>query len=115
MQLNTIRPAAGAKHAKKRVGRGIGSGTGKTAGLGHKGQRARAGGYHYKHVGGVCPAAQAGLQPGDVIVAFDGQTVTGIDALIRLLSEEKMGISVPVSAVRGTRRIETAVTPALRS
>lgn len=46
MQLNTIKPAAGARHAKKRVGRGIGSGTGKTAGLGHKGQRARAGGYH---------------------------------------------------------------------
>ena len=46
MQLNTIKPSAGAKHAKKRVGRGIGSGTGKTAGLGHKGQRARAGGYH---------------------------------------------------------------------
>ncbi len=46
MQLNTIKPASGAKHAKKRVGRGIGSGTGKTAGLGHKGQHARAGGYH---------------------------------------------------------------------
>ena len=46
MHLNTIRPAAGAKHTKKRVGRGIGSGTGKTAGLGHKGQHARAGGYH---------------------------------------------------------------------
>jgi large subunit ribosomal protein L15 len=46
MQLNTLKPAAGAKHARKRVGRGIGSGTGKTAGLGHKGQRARAGGYH---------------------------------------------------------------------
>jgi large subunit ribosomal protein L15 len=46
MQLNTIKPATGAKHAKKRVGRGIGSGTGKTAGLGHKGQKARAGGYH---------------------------------------------------------------------
>ena len=46
MQLNTIAPAAGAKHAKKRVGRGIGSGSGKTAGLGHKGQHARAGGYH---------------------------------------------------------------------
>jgi large subunit ribosomal protein L15 len=46
MFLNSIKPAAGAKHAKKRVGRGIGSGTGKTAGLGHKGQRARAGGYH---------------------------------------------------------------------
>ena len=46
MQLNTIKPAGGAKHAKKRVGRGIGSGHGKTAGLGHKGQKARAGGYH---------------------------------------------------------------------
>src|SRR6266446_3775777 len=46
MQLNTIKPAPGAKHAKKRVGRGIGSGTGKTAGLGHKGQKARAGGFH---------------------------------------------------------------------
>ncbi len=46
MQLNTIKPAAGAKHAKKRLGRGIGSGTGKTAGRGHKGQHARAGGYH---------------------------------------------------------------------
>jgi large subunit ribosomal protein L15 len=46
MHLNTIKPAAGAKHAKKRVGRGIGSGLGKTAGLGHKGQKARAGGYH---------------------------------------------------------------------
>jgi S1-C subfamily serine protease len=61
------------------------------------------------------PAAQAGLQPGDVIVAFDGQIVTGIDALIRLLSEEKVGVSVPVAVVRGTRRVETAVTPALRS
>jgi len=46
VQLNTVKPAAGAKHAKKRVGRGIGSGLGKTAGLGHKGQKARAGGYH---------------------------------------------------------------------
>ncbi|MCU7373953.1 50S ribosomal protein L15 [Paucibacter sp. O1-1] len=46
MQLNTIKPAAGAKHAKRRVGRGIGSGLGKTAGRGHKGQKSRAGGYH---------------------------------------------------------------------
>jgi large subunit ribosomal protein L15 len=46
MFLNTIKPTAGAKHAKKRVGRGIGSGLGKTAGRGHKGQRARAGGFH---------------------------------------------------------------------
>ncbi|MGA0612434.1 50S ribosomal protein L15 [Caldimonas sp. KR1-144] len=46
MQLNTIKPGAGAKHAKRRVGRGIGSGLGKTAGRGHKGQKSRAGGYH---------------------------------------------------------------------
>lgn len=46
MELNTIQPAAGAKKAKRRVGRGIGSGLGKTAGRGHKGQKSRAGGYH---------------------------------------------------------------------
>jgi len=46
MQLNSIKPAGGAKHAKRRVGRGIGSGLGKTAGRGHKGQKSRAGGYH---------------------------------------------------------------------
>jgi len=44
MRLNTIKPAEGSKHARKRVGRGIGSGTGKTAGRGHKGQKARTGG-----------------------------------------------------------------------
>lgn len=44
MRLNTIKPAEGAKHARKRVGRGIGSGTGKTAGRGHKGQKSRTGG-----------------------------------------------------------------------
>ncbi|MFO1436053.1 MAG: 50S ribosomal protein L15 [Gammaproteobacteria bacterium] len=46
MRLNTIKPAAGAKTKRTRVGRGIGSGIGKTAGRGHKGQHARAGGYH---------------------------------------------------------------------
>ena len=46
MQLNTIKPAVGAKHAKRRVGRGIGSGLGKTAGRGHKGQKSRSGGFH---------------------------------------------------------------------
>ena len=46
MLLNTLKPAVGAKHAKRRVGRGIGSGLGKTAGRGHKGQSSRAGGFH---------------------------------------------------------------------
>jgi large subunit ribosomal protein L15 len=46
MELNSIKPADGAKHYSRRVGRGIGSGIGKTAGRGHKGQKSRAGGYH---------------------------------------------------------------------
>ena len=46
MELNNIKPAEGAKHAKRRVGRGIGSGWGKTAGRGHKSQKSRSGGYH---------------------------------------------------------------------
>jgi len=46
MELNTIKPGEGAKKESRRVGRGIGSGFGKTAGRGHKGQRSRAGGFH---------------------------------------------------------------------
>ena len=46
MRLNTLKPAAGSKTDRKRVGRGIGSGVGKTAGRGHKGQKSRSGGFH---------------------------------------------------------------------
>jgi len=46
MRLNSIKPAEGAKHAPRRVGRGIGSGLGKTCGRGHKGQKSRSGGFH---------------------------------------------------------------------
>ncbi|MCG6872783.1 MAG: 50S ribosomal protein L15 [Gammaproteobacteria bacterium] len=46
MRLNTLQPAEGSTHTRKRVGRGIGSGTGKTCGRGHKGQKSRSGGYH---------------------------------------------------------------------
>jgi large subunit ribosomal protein L15 len=46
MELNSIKPAAGSKKSRRRVGRGIGSGLGKTAGRGHKGQKSRAGGFH---------------------------------------------------------------------
>jgi large subunit ribosomal protein L15 len=46
MELNTIKPADGSKKSRRRVGRGIGSGLGKTAGRGHKGQKSRAGGFH---------------------------------------------------------------------
>lgn len=56
MRLNTLKPGAGSKHAAKRVGRGIGSGLGKTAGRGHKGQKSRSG-------GGVKPGFEGGQQP----------------------------------------------------
>jgi large subunit ribosomal protein L15 len=46
MYLNTLKPAAGSKKSRKRVGRGIGSGLGKTSGRGHKGQKSRSGGFH---------------------------------------------------------------------
>ena len=46
MKLNDLKPAEGSTHARKRVGRGIGSGLGKTAGRGHKGQKSRSGGFH---------------------------------------------------------------------
>ncbi|MDN5872622.1 MAG: 50S ribosomal protein L15 [Nitrococcus sp.] len=46
MQLNTLKPAEGSKRARRRVGRGIGSGFGKTGGRGHKGQKSRSGGFH---------------------------------------------------------------------
>lgn len=46
MRLNQLKPGSGARHAKKRVGRGIGSGLGKTGGRGHKGQKSRSGGFH---------------------------------------------------------------------
>ncbi|MCU7947237.1 MAG: 50S ribosomal protein L15, partial [Candidatus Thiodiazotropha sp. (ex Cardiolucina cf. quadrata)] len=46
MRLNTLQPAPGSKPARKRVGRGIGSGLGKTCGRGHKGQKSRSGGFH---------------------------------------------------------------------
>ncbi|HEU4965576.1 MAG TPA: 50S ribosomal protein L15 [Bacilli bacterium] len=56
MKLHELKPAEGAKHVRKRVGRGIGSGTGKTAGKGHKGQNARSG-------GGVRPGFEGGQTP----------------------------------------------------
>jgi len=56
MNLNSLSPDPGSKRPKKRLGRGIGSGLGKTSGKGHKGQKARAGGYHKMHFeGGQMP------------------------------------------------------------
>jgi large subunit ribosomal protein L15 len=59
MELNTIQPAEGSKKSRRRVGRGMGSGLGKTAGRGHKGQKSRAGGFHkVGFEGGQMPLAR---------------------------------------------------------
>ncbi|MBI3526905.1 MAG: 50S ribosomal protein L15 [Betaproteobacteria bacterium] len=94
MRLNQIKPAAGSKHAKKRVGRGIGSGLGKTAGRGHKGQKARSGGFHkVGFEGGQMPLHRrlpkrgfVSLTRGDTVEvrlsSLDKLTVDDIDILV---------------------------------
>ncbi len=88
MQLNKIKPAAGAKHAKKRVGRGIGSGLGKTAGRGHKGQRARAGGFHkVGFEGGQMPLQRRLPKRGFRSLTQDRTAEVRLDQLQRLEAE----------------------------
>ena len=85
MRLNSIKPADGAKRARKRVARGIGSGTGKTAGRGHKGQKARAGGFHkVGFEGGQMPLQRRLPKRGFV------SPVAGLTAEVRLSDLDKL-------------------------
>jgi large subunit ribosomal protein L15 len=104
MELNNIKPAEGAKHAKRRVGRGIGSGLGKTAGRGHKGQKSRAGGYHkVGFEGGQMPLqrrlpkrgfkSQTAKYNGEISLAVLDRLVTSSDlAEIDLLALKQAGL-----------------------
>ena len=112
MKLNELKPVAGARHAKKRVGRGVGSGMGKTATRGHKGQNARSG-------GGVRPAFEGGQTPlfkrlpkrgftnvsrkeyavvnlGDINDKFEAGTTIDVEALKNagLIKKEYEGVKV---------------------
>jgi len=88
MQLNTIKPAAGAKHPRRRVGRGIGSGLGKTAGRGHKGQKSRSGGFHkVGFEGGQMPLQRRLPKRGFNSLA------RGLTAEVRLSDLQKMTLS----------------------
>lgn len=99
MELNGIKPADGAKHAKRRVGRGIGSGLGKTAGRGHKGQKSRSGGYHkVGFEGGQMPMHRRLPKRGfkSHLLKFNAEvTLTALDALgvaeADLLTLKQMG------------------------
>ena len=107
MRLNSLKPASGAKHPRKRVGRGIGSGHGKTAGLGHKGQKARSGGYHKIGFEGGQMPLQRRVPKRGFVSPSDGLTVevrlfqvNGIAAeTVDLASLKQAGI-VPRAALR---------------
>lgn len=88
MQLNTIKPAAGSKKARRRVGRGIGSGSGKTAARGHKGQRARSGGYHkVGFEGGQMPIQRRLPKRGFTSRSRDDTAEVRLNELARVKSE----------------------------
>ena len=112
MKLNELKPVEGAKHAKKRVGRGIGSGIGKTSGRGQKGQNSRSG-------GGVRPGYEGGQTPlykrlpkrgftnihrheyaivnlGDINALFEAGSVVDLEALkkVGLVKKEHEGVKI---------------------
>lgn len=88
MELNKLKPAAGAKHSKKRVGRGIGCGLGKTAGRGHKGQKARAGGFHkVGFEGGQMPLHRRLPKRGFRSLSADSTAEVRLDTLQKLSAD----------------------------
>ena len=97
MRLNGLKPAEGSKHARKRVGRGIGSGLGKTAGRGHKGQKSRSGGFHkVGFEGGQMPLQRRLPKRG-----FKSQTLK-FNAEVTLGELDKLGLAeVDVAALKG--------------
>lgn len=107
MELNKIKPAAGSKRNKKRVGRGIGCGWGKTAGRGHKGQKARAGGFHkVGFEGGQMPLHRRLPKRGFHSLSAGDTAEVRLDTLQKLkvdtidLAVLKLAGAVPLMAVR---------------
>ncbi len=106
MDLNNLKPGNGAKHARKRVGRGIGSGLGKTAGRGHKGQKSRAGGFHkVGFEGGQMPLQRRLPKRGFISLTADLNVEIRLSDLeklpvadVDLLTLKQAGV-VPVSAL----------------
>ena len=107
MELNGIKPADGAKHAKRRVGRGIGSGLGKTAGRGHKGQKSRSGGYHkVGFEGGQMPMHRRLPKRGfkSHLLKYNAEiTLTTLEVLglpeVDMLTLKQAGVVAPIAKV----------------
>jgi large subunit ribosomal protein L15 len=120
MRLNTIKPAEGSKKPRRRVGRGIGSGLGKTAGRGHKGQKSRSGGFHkVGFEGGQMPLQRRLPKRGFVSLARDDTAEVRLSDLaklpvdeIDLLSLKAAGLvpaTVKTAKVIKTGKLERAV------
>ncbi len=121
MRLNSLKPAAGSKSTRKRVGRGIGSGNGKTAGRGHKGQHSRSGGYHkVGFEGGQLPmqrrlpkvgfaSRKAGLTQEIRLYQINSMNVETID-MAALKAAGLIGQRVQKVKVINTGQLERAIT-----
>src|SRR5467141_3632384 len=106
MELNTLKPAPGSKHVRKRVARGIGSGTGKTGGRGHKGQRARAGGFHkLGFEGGQSPIQRRLPKFGFTPPCRPLTSVLRLDALNKLSMDV-----IDLQALKAARLIKASIT-----
>jgi large subunit ribosomal protein L15 len=135
MRLNSLKPAPGAKKSRHRVGRGVGSGWGKTAGRGHKGQRARSGGYHkVGFEGGQMPLHRRlpkrgfasptrahsaevrlselqGMKPGDIdLVALKAQGIVPREArTAKVILSGKLTRSVTLKGVKASKGARAAI------
>lgn len=135
MELNSIKPADGAKHYKRRVGRGIGSGIGKTAGRGHKGQKSRAGGYHkVGFEGGQMPMqrrlpkrgfkshllkfnaevtltalVQLGLAEVDLLILKQAGLVGELAKVVKVIKTGEISFPVKLTGIGATAAAKTAI------
>ena len=100
MQLNTMKPAAGSKKNRRRVGRGIGSGLGKTAGRGHKGQKSRSGGFH-----------KVGFEGGQMPLQrrLPKRLVPGSAKTVKVIKTGKLERAVKLSGVLATKGAKAAI------
>ena len=115
MRLNTIQPAEGSKHAHHRVGRGVGSGWGKTAGRGHKGQKSRAGGFHkVGFEGGQMPMyrrlpKRLGLEEVDLSVLKEAGVVSTLALNARVILSGAITRKVTVRGLGVTKGARAAI------
>lgn len=110
MRLNDIKPAAGSKKPRKRLGRGIGSGLGKTSGRGHKGQHARAGGYHkVGFEGGQMPLQRRLPKFGFRSKAADGRDEVRLNELAAVEGDQVDLLSLRAAGVINNAAVQVTI------